>query len=447
MVHYFYISGRKKHRLRWVRQWGRPKLQFTQIRAWLLQNCQKDGCNQSVCANFSEQSYTSYRKKPNNFPKARQYGLKLAGETPIPQNCKIPWHTFVALCSLTTWIKALTPSGTPKRCTFSVIDLMFSSSLARSCWIFRSSFLLASPPPPTRDFQPSLFFCLPNGPNVQREGKWKHQVKELIRTHPKGPESKTILYLRCFQLFSKKRHQIPLLESRITQANLNRWVLIVSIHDWNKTFEYLNIPEATLLHLQWSNGHLLPCLVEMLLLPRNVFQFFPWVIDCWFRKFSKIRAVRDYFQQLPLSHPQDNISSVLTKNDLKPRGCKITSLAAFVSFESPHRFLNFRWLTNHDKKSCKLISLSFGPKFLVANSGWHLRIVRMLWMDVAPVVLWAVVFFSGVMQFYLFISLAFFFYLSIYLPISIWEWGQAAQAPKHRTVTRKCCKDFGQFDL
>lgn len=31
---------------------------------------------------------------------------------------------------------------------------------------------------------------------------------------------------------------------------------------------------------------------------------------------------------------------------------------------------------------------------------------------------------------------SFFFYLSIYLPISIWEWGQAAQAPKHRTVTR-----------
>lgn len=133
----------------------------------LLQNCQKEGCNQSLCANFSEQSYTSYRKKPNNFPKVRQYGLKLAGETPIPQNCKIPWHTLVALCSLTTWIKALTPSGTPKRCTFSVIDLMFSSSLARSCWIFRSSFLLA--PPSTHTRLPAFSFPLP-GPTSNAKG-------------------------------------------------------------------------------------------------------------------------------------------------------------------------------------------------------------------------------------------------------------------------------------
>lgn len=169
----------------------------------------------------------------------------------------------------------------------------------------------------------------------------------------------------------------------------------------------------------------------MLLLPRNVFQFFPWVIDCWFRKFPKIRAVRDYFQQLPLSHPQDNISSVLTKNDLKPRGCKITS---FLQHLFPLRarigFWNFRWLTNHDKKSCKLISLCFGPKFLVANSGWHLRIIRMLWMEFAPRCLVSCCIFQR-RHAILSIYLSSFFFLPIDLPAYLYlGMGSSCSGPK-----------------
>lgn len=145
-------------------------------------------------------------------------------------------------------IKAPTPSGTPKRCTFSVIDLMFSSSLARSCWIFRSSFLLAPPlhPHETSSLLFSSAYPTSNESNAKgMKGSSRGTHQEPIQRVPKEKQSCTWDVFNCFPKKDTQINSFVGVQNH-QPANLNRWLLIVSIHDWTKTFEYLNIPEATL---------------------------------------------------------------------------------------------------------------------------------------------------------------------------------------------------------
>ena len=155
------------------------------------------GCNQSVCANFSEQSYTSYKKKPNNFPKASEDGLKLAskltGETPITQNCKS--HNM----KKTPQHQVARPSAVPSQwltwCSLPPWQGLVGFSGPVFCW----------PPPSTHTRLPAFSFPLPDQrPMVQREGNESIKSRNSSEPIQRVPKAKQFCTWDAQTVFQKK---------------------------------------------------------------------------------------------------------------------------------------------------------------------------------------------------------------------------------------------------